>query len=332
MELVLNTPDPTEEILRTAEGLMLKVRTSNDTMHRYLLKFKRPLFFDALIKKYGTWGLDEQQMDLMVAGYGAHHFEEIFCEKLYRNALSANGICNHLIDFLAEHGGVASLNMMKVVQYELTPKLKSLAIAVESIRSPDEQDGGLAGDEITAMVTYRAYKDREKRLGNAINLLCFRELPDHQNLHDAHDSRRGSTTKQVQTREQRIDSYLQKSRDFIPDHPAESLNNMRKAAEAICKDVLDAACFSGTYENAIPGKSFKSLEDMIKRIHKDHLVPSDVELCLSSLQSFGNHASHDQDACPERMTHQLAESTLGHLQTAVDWYRQQSFQFPDQLE
>lgn len=40
-------------------------------------------------------------------------------------------------------------------------------------------------------------------------------------------------------RQLKVDHYFSKVMELLPDHPNESLNNMRKAVEAICKDILD---------------------------------------------------------------------------------------------
>ena len=107
-------------------------------------------------------------------------------------------------------------------------------------------------------------------------------------------------------------------------HPPEALNNMRKAAEAICKDVLDAAFENSPNPNRKPAAAFSGLDDMINRMRKEGLIPSSIENCLGSLKSFGNFASHDQEEDPQNTSVEMAESTLLHLRTLVEWYEIQN--------
>jgi hypothetical protein len=126
----------------------------------------------------------------------------------------------------------------------------------------------------------------------------------------------------IHKRQMEVDRCFSKANKLLPEHPAESLNNMRKACEAICKDILDE-----TYEKKDQGKSLKpasaftSLEDMTQELKRRKQVPIAIEKFLASLQLFGNVGSHHHDNLSERDESIMAETVLPHLKAIVDWYK-----------
>lgn len=128
-------------------------------------------------------------------------------------------------------------------------------------------------------------------------------------------------------RQLKVDHYFSKVEQLLPEHPNESLNNMRKAVEAICKDVLDE-----TYENKDGGKvlkpasAFTSLEDMTQELKRRKRLPVAIEKYLVVLQHYGNFGSHDQEPDQEDISNEIsaaimAKSSLLPLKALVDWYK-----------
>ena len=128
-------------------------------------------------------------------------------------------------------------------------------------------------------------------------------------------------------RQLKVDQYFSKVMELLPDHPNESLNNMRKAVEAICKDILDE-----TYEKKDQGKvlkpasAFTSLEDMTQELKRRKQLPVAIGTHLAVLQLHGNFGSHDQehdqeDISSEKSASTMAESSLPPLKAIVDWYK-----------
>lgn len=128
-------------------------------------------------------------------------------------------------------------------------------------------------------------------------------------------------------RQLNVDKYFSKVQKLLPEHPNESLNNMRKAVEAICKDILDE-----TYEKKDEGKvlkpasAFPSLEDMTQELKRRKQLPVAIEKHLVVLQHYGNFGSHDQepdqeDISSEKSASIMANSSLLPLKAVVDWYK-----------
>lgn len=128
-------------------------------------------------------------------------------------------------------------------------------------------------------------------------------------------------------RQLKVDHYFSKVKKLLPEHPNESLNNMRKAVEAICKDILDE-----TYEKKDEGKvlkpasAFTSLEDMTQELKRRKQLTVAIEKYLVVLQHYGNFGSHDQEPDQEDISSEIsalimAKSSLLPLEAIVDWYK-----------
>jgi tetratricopeptide (TPR) repeat protein len=71
---------------------------------------------------------------------------------------------------------------------------------------------------------------------------------------------------------------------------ADALTNMRKAGEAACKLILISAFPENRANNEIAERNYGEL---LERIIRNQLVPSEVLNCLKTLQIHGNKATHD---------------------------------------
>jgi len=128
-------------------------------------------------------------------------------------------------------------------------------------------------------------------------------------------------------RQLKVERYFSKFEKLLAEHPNESLNNMRKAVEAICKDIIDE-----TYENKDEGKvlkpasAFSSLEDMTQELKRRKSLPVAIEKYLAALQQYGNFGSHDQESDDDDISNEIsasimANSSLPPLNALVNWYK-----------
>ena len=128
-------------------------------------------------------------------------------------------------------------------------------------------------------------------------------------------------------RQLKVDHYFSKVKKLLPEHPNESLNNMRKAVEAICKDILDETYEkNGEVKVLKPASAFTSLEDMTQELKRRKQLPVAVEKYLVVLQHYGNFGSHDQEPDQEDISSEIsalimANSSLLPLKAVVDWYK-----------
>jgi hypothetical protein len=266
--------------------------------------------------------------ELFRIGYGREDLEEVLCHELYDTFNGKGlGLYEYIFKALSERGGPRSLEMMEVIDHELYPRIQTNRIVADTIREGVSEERDLTVGEIEQLIENRFLENFSQELKFAIELLRQKgiTLPD--------DSPKAELAPAQQTgRVRRVEHYMAKAKELLPNHPPEALNNIRKAAEAICKDILDAAFQSSPSKNRKPASAFNSLEDMINRMRKDGLIPSSIENCLASLQSFGNFASHDQEEDPQSVSADMAESTFGHLKTVVEWYASLNLQIEQKDE
>ena len=205
---------------------------------------------------------------------------------------------------------------------------EAVAVPVEASASAEVAPG----KGVTAKVVneqHLATREQEARLHEelAARQAAEAQIKLERNKRKVCDASKEVVTPVKHKRQSRVDGYFSKAKKLLPEHPAASLNNMRKAVEAICKDILEE-----TYEKKGEGKTLKpasaftSLEDMTQELKRRKQIPLDIEKYLASLQLFGNFGSHDQELDPEDISSEkaesiMAESMLLQLNAVVDWYK-----------
>lgn len=315
IDTVLRSPEVSERVL---EALDLRITDSWmdwRELFPYIQKHSRPNLFSALYKRMAPNQFDAAE--LFRIGYGREDLEEVLCHELYDTFNGKGlGVYEYIFKALSERGGPRSLEMMEVINHELYPRIQTNRIVANTIREGFSEERALTVGEIEQVIENKFLENFSQELKFAIELLRQKGIT----LPDDSPKAESAPAQQPLGRVRRVEHYMTKAKDLLPDHPPEALNNIRKAAEAICKDILDAACQSSPSPNRKPAAAFNSLEDMINRMRKDGLIPSSIESCLASLQSFGNFASHDQEEDPQSVSAEMAESTFGHLKIVVEWY------------
>lgn len=312
---VLRTMDVSDRVLEALDHRIASEWITWGDVLPYLQKHSRNKLFEVYSERFPPNHFDAAELFKM--GYGKEYFEDRLCKELYDTSKGKGlGMYTYIFEALSEYGGPKSLEMMEVIKYELYSVMKTNRIVADAISDTFSEEKGFSVGELKQLIDAKFLSDFFPRLDSAIELLRLRGIQ----LPDESPNDENISIQQHSGRNKRVKFYMKKTAELLPMHPSEALNNMRKAAEAICKDVLDAAFQAGSNPNRKPAAAFSSLEDMINRMRKDGLIPSSIENCLSSLQSFGNFASHDQEEDPQNTSVEMAESTLQHLRTLVEWY------------
>jgi hypothetical protein len=315
IDTVIRTAEVSDPVLDALDHRIATALIGWRDIFPYLQKYSRNELFEVLYERIPPNQFDAAELFKM--GYGKEVLEDHLCQELYDTSNGKGlGVYSYIFEALSEHGGPKSLEMMEVIKHELYPVIKTNRIVSDSIREGLADENRMSAGEAEQLINERFLSDFSPKLDSAIELLRLRGIQ----LQDEPPNAEIFPAEQSSGRFRRVEFYVKKARELLPKHPPEALNNMRKAAEAICKDVLDAGYRSASNPNRKPAAAFNSLEDMINRLRKDSLIPSSIENCLGSLQSFGNLASHDQEEDPQTISVETAESTLGHLKTVMDWY------------
>jgi hypothetical protein len=319
IDAVIRAPDVSESVLDALDQRIANEHMAWRSLIPYLYKYSRPKLFSDLHQRMTPHVFDAAELFKM--GYGSECLEDQLCHELYDTAAGKGlGVFSYIFEALNESGGPRSLEMMEIIKHELYPVIKTNRIVAGAIRDNFSEEKSLSDGEAHKLVDDMSLSYLSQQLESSIELLRRKgiKLPDES--HHESPNAGSASARSSSGRSRRVEHYMSKATELLPNYPSEALNNIRKAAEAICKDVLDDAFLSSPNSNRKPATAFNSLEDMINRMRKDGLIPSSVENCLASLQSFGNFASHDQEEDPQSVSVEMAESTFGHLKTVVEWY------------
>ena len=300
----------------------------------YLRKFVRNVLFNAISDKHPPSGYEI--VDLFKEGYGEVEMEHKLCDSLYEIfRKNDNPLRGYILDALKEKGQSKSLEMLEVIKYEIEPELKTKRIVAKSIHENGMTGDDTAGvDKVIYMLEFQSLFEFSQRVNSAIDLMILRGVKRTDESKqsgsmdsiqvDVTDDSSGTihSTGAIHKRLSRVEHYLSKANSFLPAHPPESLNNMRKAAEAICKDILDETFEKSTeVKTRKPAAAFTSLEDMVQELKRRKQIPINIEKHLAPLQSFGNFGSHDQEIDPNDITNEMAVPILMHLIEVANWYR-----------
>lgn len=333
INFVIKSQNVSSSVFDALDKRILQMVTENyvswSTVIPYLRKEFRNVLFKSMDEKHHASGFE--LAELYKLGYGGDELESRLCKDLYDVYLGKGAqLYGHILDALSKRGGTESLEMLKIIKFELDPILKTKQIVVDSIERQINEGESFSDENALNLIECRWLRDFTDAINAAIKSItphCVNSTKAAEpnitqviqtNTKDSDETDR--TMSPNHQRKLKIQRYLSKARDLLPDHPAESLTNSRKAAEAICKDLIEESYKSDTSGKLKPSKGFNSLEDMLSEIRRRNLTPSHIDKYLASIQSFGNFASHDQDDELESISSEMAQSILIHLKAIIDWH------------
>ena len=114
-----------------------------------------------------------------------------------------------------------------------------------------------------------------------------------------------------QSDRERVQRYFKKAQDYQKEHPEAALGEARKAAEAICKHILNKNKLN-------PGNA--TLELLLQRLTSEKLVPPIILLPLQTIQRYGNFGMHDQGPESDSITADHIQPCMLALSTVVKWF------------
>lgn len=291
----------------------------------YLVEHGRSGLYDELCKRVLPDGYEAAE--LFRSGYGDVDAEQRLCDCLYQIYLDdANPLRSEILKAMAARGGRRSVDVLEVIVYELDPRVKSRGVVAQALdQSP------MLTDEYLLVVSLRSaneFLQRAKKTIEEIELRLSREEPvDSQQAHvwtpEADSDGQHKTTLIPHARRNSVTFYLDKASTLIEQgHSPEALNNMRKACEAILKDLIDESRsdVKGDGKDARPSDAFKGFEDLIAQARRRKIIQLQVDKYFDALQSFGNFASHDQDIDPATFDNVMAKAAMILMNAVVEWY------------
>jgi hypothetical protein len=325
---VTKDPEATEAVLEAMDQRIVAsgVSVALISVISYLQIHTRPNLFDHMIEA-GRF-TDRDLAQLFKAGYGDSATEQRLCDYLYgmfredRNRWRVE-----VVEGLRDRGGAESLSVLEVIRFELEPKLMTDTLVAQSIAQFQEIDG----DQFLKVKTTNALKEFMALLNSAIEVLRHRvgvdvsygKLPAERALRALGRSSSGSpvsvSSGPHHKRSAKVEEHRLNAESLLANHPDAALNKIRMAAEAICKDLLDETIAKAKNPAA---KALQTLEDMRSELKQRKVaIPADADKYLTSIQSFGNLGSHDQEMDTDRIDTRMAKATMSYLEALIEWYR-----------
>lgn len=298
----------------------------------YLIRFPRRSLFSFLDTLPGYCFGTTTLAQLFQVGYDSGSTEHKLCQ-LLEQGFEADGNPQRvaIVEALKVHGSRESLELLEEVRFTLEPKWKVQAVLAAGMEKLPSD----ALDRRFLEIVRGALDDFVCLVESAIAEIKQRVATDQQvqikpNVAQASIAPQAEPAKAFQTsslalavihkRQGKVAAYQKKAAGLLPDHPSSALTEMRKAAEAICKDLIDE---SQEHAKGAQGKRLDGLEDMRSELRQRKVpIPADADKYFDSVQSFSNLASHDQNLDPAQIDVdvRMAGAMLQILNALVDWY------------
>jgi hypothetical protein len=122
----------------------------------------------------------------------------------------------------------------------------------------------------------------------------------------------------------RLSVLCQRAKFYHQTDPESALNQARKAAELICRELYDS---SGLGESAKPSTKC-GLDELIQQLQRNEIVSRTIYLHLCTVRDYGNFGSHDQGDESMLVTPDLASPCLEALACLAKWYVTQRASHP----
>jgi hypothetical protein len=326
VESILKLPETESEVLDALDARIISENRYFSWLQLtpYLQKHYRPDLVESLCKNHLP---DYNDLAMIFrAGYGGADFEERICKRLYETFSKPNTHRLAFVEALLERGSTKSLAVLRVIKHELEPDITIRDIAAPKIA--DSPDSGFDG--LIYIAESRAQLEFFERVQAAINAIHVRqgesEIAQNPAIGSAPANLKAATkaSRTIPVSPLvRANRYLQKATNLLPAHPAECLNNVRKAIEAICTDLLDddSRRDTGGKSKRKPSTAFRGLEDKLSELRQRKILPQKIVIQLETMQKFGNFASHDQEDDLDEVTVEMANANLTFLIEVISWYK-----------
>jgi len=114
----------------------------------------------------------------------------------------------------------------------------------------------------------------------------------------------------------RVKRMYEKCFHYQSEDPEIALNQARKSAEAICKQIY---VHSGFHKKSKPVEKMM-LNDLLQVLTREKVLPRRIAISFGTIQAFGNFGTHDQGSESEKITEDYIKPCLHALSTVVNWY------------
>jgi hypothetical protein len=113
---------------------------------------------------------------------------------------------------------------------------------------------------------------------------------------------------------ERVCTLQGRAHDYLSNDPESAMNQARKAAEAICKDIYRAKGLEAGGRLAAK----QELDELMTALNRKNVLPGHILQHFKCVRDFGNYGSHDQG---ETISPETAKPCIAALDNLVRWYR-----------
>lgn len=125
----------------------------------------------------------------------------------------------------------------------------------------------------------------------------------------------GGFRKMVNKELNRIRKLYEKTHFYCSTDPEVALAQARKSAEAICKSI-----YVKTISNKGKPVEKMMLDELIKGLTREGILPKSIGIHLRTIQEFGNFGVHDQGEESELISPEYIQPCFSALGTVFSWY------------
>jgi hypothetical protein len=299
---------PTELLTSLINALKMGEHVLPETLCSILISTKSKDLYQMALShgSLGNWEL----VRLLENGFPSRDIETKLCGELYKCFKDdSQPLRSAIVKAMSFYGGAESLKLLEVIEYELAP---TIPVRKYDLTTTPSQEAAIE-DIIEAMELnssegfLQKLREAKEKISNTLK----------SNLPVSEGEQFASPAPPIFDR---ISTLQQRAKEYLSTDPESSLNNARKVAEVICKDLYITSGLEATSKR--PYDSFKQLEELINTLEKNKIITNSILIHLNTMQHFGNFGSHDQGQESIAFTSEMAEPCLKALDTIIKWFKE----------
>lgn len=245
-------------------------------------------------------------------GYLEGGIERKMCEMLFNCFKdNANPQRRAIVEAMENYGTKESFDMLDVIEFELEPSAiiskieQEIVLESESnIQENIEIKSSISFFDLVKIVKLKIYKrinsSKSDKSDFDLNKKKGETLFDNVKKSDI---------------EKRLNILQKRAVDYLENDPESAMNQARKAAEAICKEIYTKEKIGNKPANR------QDLNELITALNQKKILPRQIYIHLTTIRDLGNFGSHDQGEESKDITSRTAIPCIESLKNIIDWYR-----------
>ena len=260
------------------------------------------------VSKERLLGIREQAR-LLKMGFYLPEIEKRLLDTLYEGyQKDSDPFRCDIVEAMAVRGTRDSLELLEVIDYELTPAVKQRK--AQALQSPPSLEGRMSIEMAMKSLELQQAISFLEKVRNGIESISAR-IRDIEQTSDTELKVLNSAI--MPSKELQYIKEIQKKANYcLKTNPEESLNCARKVAEGLCLELA-------RMNNITFGRNEK-LDTYINKLKREGHIPDHIAVYMQTIRGFGNIGSHYQK--PESKDHlsKAAMSCVDSMNFVMEWF------------